>query len=170
VTTPLAGWRDHPERWSALAFAETADEDGDAGDAHHAAREAVLRLLLADRRDSDAGFLRYLLAQEIRLHEVLDSYADSLGLVALLLNEHGDADDVWQLGEAKYTNFDTSIGLSAFLLFPAGVAATLEHVERADHPDRAELLADLRDHLADDPGLDQDRAARLAGLREYYSG
>jgi hypothetical protein len=169
VTTHLGHWRDHPERWSELAYAKTLDEDGDPDDAHLAAREAVLRLLLRDRRASDAGFLRYLLDQEIRFHKDGWGYDESLGLAALLLNECGVAGDVWQLSEAKYTNFDTSIGLSAFLLFPAGVAATLEHVEHSDHPDRDDVSADLRDHLAHDPDLDRDRLARLEGLREYYS-
>ncbi|MET8850272.1 hypothetical protein [Amycolatopsis sp. NPDC004625] len=169
MTTDLDHWRDHPERWPELAYAEARDEDGDPADAHHAAREAVLRLLLRDRRDTDAVFLRYLLDQEIRYHDAGWGYDDSLGLAALLLSECGEADDVWQLSEAKYTNFDTSGGLDAFLLFPAGVAATLEHVERSDHPDRDDVSADLREHLVHDPGLDRDRAARLAGLREHYS-
>jgi hypothetical protein len=169
VTTTLDHWRDHPERWAELAYAAVRGEDGEPDDAHRAAREAVLRLLLRDRRDSDAGFLRYLLGQEIRRHDD-GGYADSLGLAALLLNECGEAGDVWQLSEAKYTSFDTSCGLDAFLLFPAGVAATLEHVERSDHPDREEVAADLREHLAHDPGLEHDRAARLAGMRRYHSG
>ena len=155
MTTTLDHWRDHPERWGELA--------------HHAAREAVLRLLLRDRRDSDAGSLRYLLDQEIRLHDDDEGYADSLGLAALLLNECGEAGDVWQLSEAKYTSFDTSCGLDAFLLFPGGVAATLGYVERSDHPDREEVAADLRDHLAHDPGLEHERPARLAGMRAYFS-
>ncbi|EOD68766.1 hypothetical protein [Amycolatopsis vancoresmycina] len=156
MTTSLDHWRDHPERWPELAGTQV--------------RQAVLRLLLRDRRDTDAVFLRYLLDQEIRYHEDGWGYDDSLGLAALLLNECGEAGDVWQLSEAKYTSVDTSSGLDAFLLFPAGVAATLEHVERSDHPDRDEVSADLREHLVHDPGLDRDRAARLAGLREYYSG
>ncbi|WP_103352638.1 hypothetical protein [Amycolatopsis sp. CA-128772] len=155
MTTDLGHWRDHPERWPELAAAE--------------ARQAVLRLLLRDRRDADAAFLRYLLDQEIRSHEDGWGYDDSLGLAVLLLHECGEADDVWQLSEAKYTSFDTSSGLDAFLLFPAGVAATLEHVEHSDHPDRDEVAADLREHLAHDPDLDRDLAARRAGLREYYS-
>ncbi|MEV6829624.1 hypothetical protein [Amycolatopsis sp. NPDC051102] len=155
MTTSLGHWRDHPERWPELADAE--------------ARQAVLRLLLRERRNSDAVFLRYLLDQEIRYHEDGWGYDESLGLAALLLHECGEAGDVWQLSEAKYTSFDTASGLSAFLLFPAGVAATLEHVERSDHPDRDEVAADLREHLVHDPGLDRERAARLAGLREHYS-
>jgi hypothetical protein len=31
------------------------------------------------------------------------------------------------------------------------------------------VAADLREHLAHDPDLDRDLAARLAALREYYS-
>jgi len=85
VTTTLDHWRDHPERWAELACTPVRGEDGEPGDAHRAAREAVLRLLLRDRRDSDAGFLRYLLDQEIRLHDDDWGYADSLGLAALLV-------------------------------------------------------------------------------------
>jgi hypothetical protein len=168
VTTLLDDWRGHPRRWSELAYAEARDEDGYPGDAHHAAREEVLGLLLRDRRDADAGFLRYLLEQETRMHVDAWSYADSLGLAALLLNECGHAEDVWRLVDAKYSNFDASIGLDAFLLFPAGVAATLEHVERSDHPDRDDVLADLRDHLSHDPGFARDRPALLEGRRQYY--
>lgn len=158
LTGPLAHWRSDRVHWTTLAH--TAD------DSSAPAREAVLDLLAADRRDTDAEFLRYLLAQEIALHRESWGYHDSLGLAALLLAECREVADVWQLWQAKTATVDTFTGVDCALLCGAGVEATLAHVRSVDHPDRADLL----DYLTERAPTEQEVADVLGGLRAYHRG
>ena len=79
----LSWWGADHERWAALDYVETLDDDGFRTDGNRETRKAVLRMLTQDHTSADADFLRHLVRQETAMHAASWGYGDSLGLAAL---------------------------------------------------------------------------------------
>ncbi len=160
-------WAQDPEHWELLRFEAVSTGDGPTGDRAREDRAAVLDLLAMAPGPVGHGFARFLLEQEILFHEDSWGFHHTIEVAALLVAEHRRPEDVWLLGKAVATSFDTWCGLPHRLLLAAGGSAgTLAHVAGSDHERREHLLELLRDM----PATSEDEVgAFVAGRRRYYA-
>ena len=160
-------WAQEPEYWELLGFDGGYDEAGLPLDRCAQDRREVLEALIVSPGPAAHGFATFLLEQEILFHRHCWGFGRSIELAALLVAEHGRAEDVWLLFRAIMTSFDTWCGLPHRLLFAAGGRdRALAYVAATDPELRDHVLERLRELAADD---EDDAGALIARRRRYYA-
>ena len=120
--------------------------DRAAATGHHALLRQILRAEIDDRRATGGG-----------------EFYENLYWAAFLLHLIGDVTDVPALWEAKFLDFDSSIGFDWQYLVGAGIEPTLAHLRAEGRSAAAEDLADYVDVDDEDADL-----ARWRSLRRGY--
>jgi hypothetical protein len=106
------------------------DESGVLIDTNADFREQVCELLNRDLQQADRALVRYLLEQEIGVHEPPGwGVGENIKLCAYMLYKLRNIEDCLLIWAAKTTNFDTHCGIEVQLLTGAGLNATINYLE-----------------------------------------
>lgn len=164
----VAWWLEDVRRWEPLRFEAGEDEDGTPVDRRLRERGDVLEALALVAGPVDHGFARFLLEQEVLLHEHSWGFSEGLEIAALLVAEHRRPEDVWPLWDAIGASFDTWCGVPHSLLMAAGgTARTIAYVTAASGRDERHGLLEELDELDEMTG--EEAAAFVAERRRYYA-
>jgi hypothetical protein len=126
---------------SKVSYHKGIDDDGDEYDTNSEFREQVCEQLNRDLRDTDRRLVRYLLKQEILMHEESWGVNENIKLCAYLLYRLGHVEDALLIWRAKSTNFDTGCGVDVQLLVGAGLERTVEYLKEQGSKEAAGAIS-----------------------------
>lgn len=120
-------------------------------DCNEAMRYEVSQMLRQGVTRADLSFVHALLQQETIYCVESWCSTDTLSLLAKIIFYLGDFSSLPFLWDSKNSSSDTWMTIGAREMFGAGVDATMTHLERANFPQKDDLIMYLRDELSAKP-------------------
>ncbi|WP_420644016.1 hypothetical protein [Candidatus Leptofilum sp.] len=142
--------------WNQFSFSPFKDEDGSILDKNSNARYALIIALQYNWSTSDEKLLRFIIQNEVKMHQKDTGLLQSLHISTYLLAKYKNLENVFLFFEAKEANFDTYCGLDVENVFSAGVQKTIEYLKRSNNPVSIRILERVDGSIVDNY-LDEER-------------
>lgn len=147
--------------WNQFSFSPFKAEDGSILDRNSDARYALIIALQYNWSTSDEKLLRFIVQNEVKMHQKDIGLLYSLHISTYLLAKYKNLENVFLFFEAKEANFDTYCGLDIEKVFSAGVQKTIEYLKQSNNPVSLRILERVDGSIVDNY-LDEER------LREWF--